>query len=232
MCADDYVQSTPEQIRQALQRQKARAEELRRQKAKAHIGGPNRDSDVWASAGCGVWRIDTIWSRGWFSWTPLVPNPQILHECMPRPLVRTLFQWTAPQKWSSIDLKQFQHISALLRIQHFWGLFICAARRLPSPSRSIGVWFSRSVFFGCDASCLCTPVGVNELPHTTYRLPDRAPLGGSWYNILYIQRLPSKWTTLLMDLHWTPSSSCGSVGRDQTRSTTTSTCSDWGVLTP
>eukprot|EP00913_Durusdinium_trenchii_P019502 g18333.t1 len=34
MCADDYVQSTPEQIRQALQRQKARAEELRRQKAK------------------------------------------------------------------------------------------------------------------------------------------------------------------------------------------------------
>ena len=25
------------------------------------------------------------------------------------------------------------------------------------------------------------PVGVsNGLPHTTYRLPDRAPLGGSW----------------------------------------------------
>ena len=27
---------------------------------------------------------------------------------------------------------------------------------------------------------LVSPVGVsNELPHTTYRLPDRAPLGGS-----------------------------------------------------
>ena len=32
----------------------------------------------------------------------------------------------------------------------------------------------------------------NELPHTTYRLPDRAPLGGSWYE-LRVRPSPETW---------------------------------------